>query len=370
MCCYVAGAPSARWRDAGLAARVVARELSRGAAPQPRAPPPLCWRASTCCLSYSPLARVLGPDAGAHVKILVSHGQRGEPRCTSLAARRCASVRNSKFMAARVSWRPLVGPQQPLRQTPARYIRAKSRDTRKFLGIHMIPCTWPPRGRESHGRPGLDGVPGQWPLTLLTRCPARRALGLDMLLTQCAACAVLCPPARVWPLQTLYWTSLPKAALDSGHDMLCKKIKRAAALSNTTQKKCGGRRGRSEKCTATQRARRATSAQAIHWKTGRASCVCVRAAARRAAHVSCWRSRRSFCSRRRRRTNWLEVGERWRGGTRAACEQQHHGVDARSGGRAGRRTWVGRGGTRARGLAMGVLANGLYAGPLRGALSV
>ena len=74
VCCYVAGAPSARWRDAGLSPLARRRrESSPGAAPQPCAPPPLCWRASTCCLSYSPPARVLGPDAAAHVKILVSH---------------------------------------------------------------------------------------------------------------------------------------------------------------------------------------------------------------------------------------------------------------------------------------------------------
>ena len=115
MCvCYVA-----RRRLDGVAVRVsrrlrvVAETLSRRRAPAVRSATAVLARVHVLSL-VQPSGAVLGPDAVAHVKILVSHGQRGEPRCTSLAARRCASVRNSKFMAARVGWRPLVGPQRAL----------------------------------------------------------------------------------------------------------------------------------------------------------------------------------------------------------------------------------------------------------------
>ena len=114
--CVLRCATSARWRGgAGLS------PLTRRRREGSPADAPAVRSAVTAVptrpriISRTALRRAIGPRTpGAHVKILVSHGQRGEPRCTSLAARRCASVRNSKFMAARVGWRPLVGPQRAL----------------------------------------------------------------------------------------------------------------------------------------------------------------------------------------------------------------------------------------------------------------
>ena len=89
------------------------RALSRRRAPAVRAAYRRAGRASRV-VSRRVLWHVFGPDAAAHVKILVSHDASELVAAASLAARRCASGRNSKFMAARVGWRPLVGPQRAL----------------------------------------------------------------------------------------------------------------------------------------------------------------------------------------------------------------------------------------------------------------
>ena len=105
---------SMAWRCGSLTAHASSpRGLSRGRASRAlrryrRAD------ASTYYLSDSAPARVLGPDAAAHVKVLVSHDASELVAVRVAARRRCFAVRNSKFMAARVGWRPLVGPQRAL----------------------------------------------------------------------------------------------------------------------------------------------------------------------------------------------------------------------------------------------------------------
>ena len=95
--------------------RVVAeRALPRRRAPAVRAAD-RCADARPRIISRTALWRAIGPRTpGAHVKVLVSHDASELVALRVAARRRCASVRNSKFMAARVGWRPLVGPQRAL----------------------------------------------------------------------------------------------------------------------------------------------------------------------------------------------------------------------------------------------------------------
>ena len=100
-----------------------------------------------------------------------------------------------------------------------------------------------------------------------------------------------------------------------------------------------------------------------------------RAAGRRASRTCrAWRSRQRYWSRRPRRTIWATrcLMRGLRGGTRAACASNSTAAScgARSAGRAGRRTWAGRG-EQARCMAMTELGNGLCdAGHDEDALSV
>ena len=189
VCCYVAGAPSARWRDAGLSplTRRRPRGLSRGRASRAlrrdrRAD------ASTYYLSDSAPARVLGPDAAAHVKILISHDASEAGRWRVAARRRCASVSNSKFMAARVGWRSLASLSRLVR---AQYSLSRQANLAygetlapKNAAIQMTPCTRCPRGRRlSKARDDRKSTepPGssQCGLSIakFTRCPFRRRIG-------------------------------------------------------------------------------------------------------------------------------------------------------------------------------------------------
>ena len=94
--------------------RVVAREGSPADAPAVRS-------ALTAVptrpriISRTALRRAFwGRTPGAHVKVLVSHDASELVAVCVAARRRFVSARTSKFMAARVGWRPLVGPQRAL----------------------------------------------------------------------------------------------------------------------------------------------------------------------------------------------------------------------------------------------------------------
>ena len=188
--CYVA-----RRRLDGVAVRgshrsrvVAERALPRRRAPAVRAAV-RCADASTYYLSDSAPARVLGPDAAAHVKILISHDASEAGRWRVAARRRCASVSNSKFMAARVGWRSLASLSRLVR---AQYSLSRQANLAygetlapKNAAIQMTPCIWCPRGRhpsKARDDRSSTGPPGSsqsgLSIALFTRCPARRRLGV------------------------------------------------------------------------------------------------------------------------------------------------------------------------------------------------
>jgi hypothetical protein len=77
-------------------------------------------------ISRTALWRAIGPRTpGAHVKVLVSHDASELAAGVSLVAGARVSARGSKFMAARVDRRPLVGPQLALLEAKhlARHMR-------------------------------------------------------------------------------------------------------------------------------------------------------------------------------------------------------------------------------------------------------
>ena len=141
---------------------------------------------------------------------------------------------------------------------------------------------------------------------------------------------------------------MPGAALERGrHDKLCKQIKKQAALSNTTQIRSTRRPSRSRRGM-----RGGHEAQAcyicmsppLETKEGLVrGCACRGTAG--FAHVSCLAEQAKILVRRWR-TIWARGGEcevpRW--DTRLCEQATTASCGARSGGRAGRRTWDGRSG--------------------------
>ena len=124
-------------------------------------------------------------------------------------------------------------------------------------------------------------------------------------------------------------TAIPPANTTTdaaGTSRFVKKYTAAATRNSTTPTTNARRpsRSRSRNAGTTRKGRRATSARRPSTgKRRRASCVCVRAAGRRASRTCrVWRSRRRFCLTRSRRTIfWALRGlmRGGRGGTRAAC---------------------------------------------------
>ena len=193
-----------------------------------------------------------------------------------------------------------------------------------------------------------------------------------MILTHCAACAAplglalgkkcgrcstrYCGPA----CQEQHWK-------EGGHDQLCKKIKKqGGAEQYNANKKCSEAvAAAAEKCTDDTKGQTCyICTQAIHWKTKEGlvrMCSCRGTAG--FAHVSCLaeQAKLLFAEAEENKLDVDVLSERWkRWHTCSLCEQQHHGVVRCALGWACWKTYVGRPETnKARGLAMGVLANGL-----------
>jgi len=174
-----------------------------------------------------------------------------------------------------------------------------------------------------------------------------------MIITNCAACAapLAYDAPRCVRCKTRYCNSTCQHDhWRRGHKQICKKIHRGGNAEQYHADKNIRRpsRSRSRSARTTRRGRRATSARRPSTgKQRRVSCADARAAGRRALCTSrAWRSRRRFWSRRARRTIWMTTGlcRGGIGGTRAAYASKSttESWRARSGGRAGRRTWGGR----------------------------
>ena len=217
----------------------------------------------------------------------------------------------------------------------------------------------PPRQTsfESQGRPELDGaarVISGLSIAFSRAAPPDDALGLDMLLTQCAACAVPLPrPAKQCSrCKTLYCgPACQKEHWDAGgHDKLCKKIKKigGAEQYHADKKAKEAVAEAVEECADDTKGQTCfICTQAIHWKTKEGlvrGCSCRGTAG--FAHVSCLAEQAKIWVEEARMTIWaIRLNKRdLGGGTRVACASKTTMAwwRARSGGRAGRRTWAGR----------------------------
>ena len=183
-----------------------------------------------------------------------------------------------------------------------------------------------------------------------------------MILTQCAVCATelgltlgkkcgRCSTRYCGPeCQVQHWK-------EGGHDQLCKLIKKAGGAEqyNANEKYSEAVAVAAEACADDTKGQACyICTQALHWKTKEGlvrMCSCRGTAD--FAHVSCLAEQAKILVAEREENNldFKVKNERWnRWYTCSLCEQQYHGaVRARSGGRAGRRTWGGR---RGRGSAM------------------
>ena len=176
-----------------------------------------------------------------------------------------------------------------------------------------------------------------------------------MILTQCAVCATelglslgkkcgRCSTRYCGPeCQVQHWK-------EGGHDQLCKKIKRSGGAEqyNANKKYTEAVAVAAEKCADDTKGQTCyICTQALHWKTKEGlvrMCACRGTAG--FAHVSCLAEQAKILVAEAEENN-LDDEARMRGGgggTRAACASKSTTAScgARSAGRAGRRTWVGR----------------------------
>ena len=176
-----------------------------------------------------------------------------------------------------------------------------------------------------------------------------------MILTQCAVCATelgLSLGKKCGRCSTRYCGAECQVQhwKEGGHDTLCKKIKKAGGAEqyNANKKYAEAVAVAVEKC-----AGRHEGADVLHLHASlaleneggpRARVLVPRDGGLRARVVS-GGAGEDFMRRRLRRTIWEPTwNERWRGGARVACASNNTTAlcGARSGGRAGRRIWVGR----------------------------
>ena len=174
---------------------------------------------------------------------------------------------------------------------------------------------------------------------------------------QCAACATelgLSSGKKCGRCSTRYCGArMPEKQHweEGGHDTLCKKIKKAGGAeqynANTKYAEAVSR-SRPRNARRTPRARRSyICTQTLHWKTKEGlvrGCACRGTSG--VAHVSCLAEQaKILCDEAEENNLGIKAkNERWlRWCECSLCEQKYMAsCGARSGGRAGRRTWVGR----------------------------
>ena len=184
-----------------------------------------------------------------------------------------------------------------------------------------------------------------------------------LLLTQCAACAAplgLTSGKKCGRCSTRYCAACQKQHWEGGgHDKLCKKIKKAGGAEqyHANQKYAEAVAIAAKECADDTKGQTCyICTQALHWKTKEGlvrMCACRGTAG--FAHVSCLAEQAKILLTEAEENNLDEKVQqaRWNRWHTCACASNDTMAScrARSGGRAGRRTWAGR--RRFRGTANG-----------------